>query len=70
MAGRLRTEPRRGDQQEADADPVDGARLPNHSQQIPRPLRLDTRPREHAQFGNSAVPDGDKDRQRTRDLKR
>jgi len=69
LTGGLRAEGRRGNQQDANADPVDGAGLPDPTQQVPRPLRLDMRLGEHSQLGDGAVCDGDKNGQYARDLK-
>jgi len=69
MAGHLRAEPRCGNQQHADADPVDGAGLPDEAQQCAGPLWLDTRSGKHSELGDDTVRERDKDGQHTRGLK-
>jgi hypothetical protein len=69
-ASPLRAERGRGNQQNTNADPVDGAGLSDHPQQSLPPPRLDTRLGEHTQLGNGAVGDCDKNGQHARGLKR
>src|SRR5262249_56123970 len=47
VPSRLRSESRRGHKQDADADPIDRARLPHHAHQVACSRLLDPRPSAH-----------------------
>lgn len=68
--GTFRLERGRGNEQEADRDPVDCAGLPDHAQKPLRSSRLYARSGENLQLSNHAVRDGDKNGQPACCLKR